>query len=147
MVRVTGAGTVADAKTSQGSGTSFALSSVTATTAGTYLLQIVSRNVTGADTWTAPASATKRFDATATGSAVVGAGGDEIVGSGAAGTRTWTRTSTGGNRGALVAINPTGGGGGGGGAQRKVNVGGTATNATRYVNVGGTATAVTRQVH
>jgi hypothetical protein len=65
---------------------------VTPTGANRLLLQIASHH--GAGTWTPPGTATERFDALDAAS-FAAAGGDEIVGAGATGTRTWTPSVTG----------------------------------------------------
>lgn len=59
-----------------------------------------------ADSWTEPGTAVERIDTTASGTAVRYAVGDEVVGAGATGTRTWVHTSGQSARGAVVAINP-----------------------------------------
>lgn len=136
-VRVTNAGGVADAVTSA----SAVITSITASGLGAYLLQFETHSATGADVWTPPASATQRYTSTATGTATVCSGGDEMVGAGATGTRTWTHTAGGGVRSAMIAISPIVGP-----TVRKVRVAGVARTVTRKVRVGGVATTATRKV-
>lgn len=88
-------------------GNTVTLPSLTVTNGNTVLLQFVNKMAVGAATWSPPGTATERWDATASGTALVGAGGDEVVGSGSTGTRAWVQTAFGDTRGAMVAINPT----------------------------------------
>lgn len=108
IVRLSNAGTVQAVAFTTTTGTSIALAQVTAA-ANNFLLQIPVKVTTGAATWTAPGTATRRTaaGATASGTALPYAVGDEFVSAGATGTRTWSQN--GGSaacRGALIAINP-----------------------------------------
>lgn len=78
--------------------------SVTASVASSGLVQMV--QTTGSSSaWTAPGTATKVYDLVVSSKNV--AGGQETVGSGATGTRTWTANNTAGDTSALsVAVNP-----------------------------------------
>lgn len=65
--------------------------SITSAGPNRLLMQII-KKASAACTWTPPGGTTERFDAVVT--SFSGAGGDDIVGSGATGTRTWTPTNT-----------------------------------------------------
>lgn len=109
IVRLSGVSSLQEASfKAAASVNTIALDQVTAVNANTYLLQVVMKVGTGATTYTPPGTATERADATAgTGSAITYAVGDELVGIGATGTRTWTQSvSTGTLRGFMVAVNP-----------------------------------------
>lgn len=103
MVRVVNAGTVQ--AVSLNTNTVVTLSTVTAA-ANNLLLQVVNSAVASANSWTPPASATQRVSGTATGFAFPFTVGDEVVGAGNTGTRTWTQSVGGSSRGAMLAINP-----------------------------------------
>lgn len=108
MVRLSNAGTVQATAFTTTTGTSIALAQVTAA-ASNFLLQIVAKPATGASTFTAPGTATRRTTAgaTASGTALPYAAGDEFVGAGATGTRTWTQSAASSAlRGVMIAINP-----------------------------------------
>lgn len=64
--------------------------SVNSAGANRLLMQVI-KKASAACTWTPPGTATERFDAVV--SSFSGAGGDEVVGAGATGTRTWTPTN------------------------------------------------------
>lgn len=68
------------------------------------LLQVIVSQGTG-HTYTAPGGTTERFDG-ADANGLIAAGGDQVVGSGATGTRTWTPSSTVTSAGFMVAIAP-----------------------------------------
>lgn len=82
---------------------SHVLPTVTAT-ADNLLLQVCG-GTTGGITWTAPGGTTERFDA-ADIAGCVAAGGDQIVGAGATGTRTWTPSASAAAAGFMVAVAP-----------------------------------------
>lgn len=85
--------------------TSIALPSVSPAGSAT-LGQMVCILVSGR-TWTPPGTTTERYDAGASGTAHVAAGGDEEVSAGATGTRTWTPSGAANNRsGIIFAIAP-----------------------------------------
>ena len=86
--------------------TTVVLSSITPTGPNRLLLQMVGRANTGGTGWTPPGTATERFDYTIATSLCLSAGGDEVVGASATGTRTWTHGVTGPSRGIMVAIVP-----------------------------------------
>lgn len=72
-----------------GTGTAYVIPTLTSNGADRLLMQMVSKlNNTS---FTGPGSQTERYDAVTTGFTY--AGGDEVVGSGATGTRTWTAAS------------------------------------------------------
>jgi hypothetical protein len=108
MVRLSNAGTVQAVAFTSTTGTSIALAQVTAA-ANNFLLQFVVKASTGASTWTAPGTATRRTTAGATSAdtALPYAIGDEFVGAGATGTRTWNQSAgSSPERGVLIAVNP-----------------------------------------
>lgn len=88
------------------SSNSVILPSVTTTGNDKLLFQMVARVTTGAATWTPPATSTERYDNTTSGLAI--AGGDEVVNSGATGTRTWSCTAASNTRSAMFALNSSG---------------------------------------
>jgi hypothetical protein len=104
VARITGAGTVAASGLGFSATNTIVLPSVNAAGANTLLFQMVSR-VAGASSWTAPGGTTERYDFDSSGTANTTAGGDQIVGAGATGTRTWTMAATANSRGAILAIN------------------------------------------
>lgn len=109
VTRISGANVVANASLTAGTTVAtIALAQVAAAAANTLLLQAVSMLTTTAATWTAPGTATQRTasNAAATGSAVNYGVGDELVGVGATGTRTWTHSGTQASKGALIAVTP-----------------------------------------
>jgi len=82
-----------------------AIPSVTPTGASRLLMQLCVKLQN--TTFTGPGSQTERFDATSSTQNAVSAGGDEVVGAGATGTRTWTAATGGGfSVGYMLAINP-----------------------------------------
>lgn len=109
VVRITGADQttpVAAAGVTGASSTTVVLPTVTASQAGTELLQLCLPISLGTFTWTPPAGAVQEAIIAASGTALNAMVGDETVGSGATGTRTWTHTTATTMRGAIVAINP-----------------------------------------
>lgn len=106
MVRLTGAHSVqAGSRKSQAASSTIDLTALTAA-ADNLLLQIVTSLNTTADSWSGPGSASLRFEGNANGTAIRCAIGDEVVGAGSTGVRTWTHTNGQGSRGAMFAINP-----------------------------------------
>jgi hypothetical protein len=106
VVRITGAsGVTPAAGIGFDTDTTLDLPSITPTVADTLLLQLVGR-VSGGSSWTPPGTATERFDIDSSGTALDVAGGDEVVGAGATGTRTWTMAASANSRGAIIAVNP-----------------------------------------
>lgn len=107
MVRVTGQGAgdfiAAASILAYASRTSHVLTGVTATAAN-LLLQVCG-GTTGGVTWAPPGTAVERFDG-ADSAGCVAAGGDETVGAGATGTRTWTPSAAAAAAGFMVAITP-----------------------------------------
>lgn len=89
------------------SGTSFVIPSLTSPGANHLLLQVVNSGGSGtANFWTPPGTATERFDYLDAGLVYSAGGGDEVVGNGATGTRTWTAAAAGNAAGYMVAIAP-----------------------------------------
>lgn len=111
MVRITGAHATAPIDvagiSSSAAVATLALGTLTTTGSNELLVQFASRGTTTAGvTATPPASATERFDSYTSGTGMPSAGGDEVVNAGATGSKTWTFTSAGPNRGGMVAIKP-----------------------------------------
>jgi hypothetical protein len=110
IVRVSGADLTTPIDVASGlvvaSGTAaIVIPSVTPSGANNLLLQLCVKLQN--TTYTPPGTAAERFDATSATQSAVSAGGDEIVGAGATGTRTWTAAATGGfSVGYMLAINP-----------------------------------------
>lgn len=104
IVRVTGQhpSTPIDVSSGVSSTGNLVIPSVTPTGADRLLLQMVAKN--GSTTFTGPGSQAERYDDN---TAFTCAGGDEIVGAGATGTRTWTPAAgTTPGVGFMVAITP-----------------------------------------
>lgn len=79
---------------------------LTSAGANRLLMQMVVKLGTG-NTWSGPGSQTERYDTTSSNVNFTYAGGDEVVGSGSTGTRTWTPSSgTATSVGYMVAIAP-----------------------------------------
>lgn len=92
-------------KVDPGTGASFVIGTLTSAGAGRLLAQICAKLAN--TSFTAPGTATKRWDAVTGAPISVTAGGDEVVGSGATGTRTWTAgAATGTGAGYMLAIAP-----------------------------------------
>ena len=86
--------------------TNIVIPTITPTGGGRLLLQMVAR-INNAVTFTKPASATSRYANNAASQSYGDAGGDEVVGASATGTRTWVpSSSTGQAFGFMVAIAP-----------------------------------------
>jgi hypothetical protein len=81
------------------------LPTITTSGANRLLLQMVCR-AGGGGTFTPPGTATERYDAVVAPTTFTSAGGDEVVGSGATGTRTWVPSSSGTAIGYIVSIAP-----------------------------------------
>jgi hypothetical protein len=85
--------------------TNLVLPGVTSAGSDRLLLQIVLK-ASAANSWTPPAGPTERFDAVVNN--LSSALGDQVVGAGATGSRTWTPTDTGaGAVGYMIAVAPT----------------------------------------
>jgi hypothetical protein len=109
LVRTTAADIAAAVNHTSGTGTTLTLAQVTAANADTLLLHVVLKVTTTAGAFDAPpGSAVSRATGTASGTALTYAIADEVVGSGATGTRAWTYTGSSASRGVLLAINPGG---------------------------------------
>ena len=104
-VEVVGGVTQAVASTSA-SGTSLTLTGGTSNGIYRRAVQFAAKITVGAATWTAPGGTTKHYDATASGSGLVSAGGSKEVGSGATGNFGWSVSAAGGTRGAVVILVP-----------------------------------------
>lgn len=85
------------------------LPSITAAASNSLLLQVATKATTTAGTWTAPGGVTTRVatNSTTSGTALPYCIGDEIVASGATGTRGWSNTNSQQGRGAIIAISST----------------------------------------
>jgi hypothetical protein len=111
LTRITGADSttpIAAANVAAGTGTTTPLPDVTATSVNTLSLQTCSfQSISSGVTWTPPGSQTTKFSgqATGTGLAVLVAS-ENLGGTGATGTRTWTHTTSTATRGFHVLINP-----------------------------------------
>lgn len=81
-------------------GGNIVLPSVTSDGPGRLLLQLLVK-ASGTNTWTPPGGVTERFDNP---TPISAAGGDQIVGAGPTGTRTWTPTAADGAVGYMMAI-------------------------------------------
>lgn len=96
---------VASGTTTVGGSLDIVIPSVSPSGSDNALAQIVARLVN--TSYTPPGTATERRDAPAAPNNLATAAGDEVVGSGATGTRTWTPgLSTGLAHGYMIAINP-----------------------------------------
>ena len=124
--------------------TSIVLTQVTPTTNSSLLYEVVSSTALTAVTWTPPGTTTSLAASTSSGTAIPYALGDEVVNSGATGTRTWNHTVTVACRGAMMAINPAGGVPAG--TTRNIRVSGSATTPTTQVRSSGSAVTVTRKI-
>jgi len=90
---------------STGSAASFVIPSQSPTGTDNLFVQVLGRGFVAADSWTPPGGTTERDDAAAAGTGIRYAVGDEVVGAGATGTRTWTHTASSG-RGFGLTVNP-----------------------------------------
>lgn len=106
--RTTGYDTVPSVSFSNDTGTSVVVPEVTATDNNSLLVSIATRAVTGSDAWTAPSGMTERVDSFAPPQNIYFAGAEQVVNSGATGSKTWTHTGTGSNRAIMFVISPAG---------------------------------------
>lgn len=87
-------------------GTSLALTGATSNDIFRRAAQFVAKSATGGTGWTPPAGTTEHYDATASGTALLNAGGSKEVNAGVTGGFTWTVTTIGATRGAVVILVP-----------------------------------------
>lgn len=99
-------GGVSQAVLTASTGTSLALTGVTTGGILRKAVQFVAKSGTGGTGWTPPAGTTEHYDATASGTALRNANGDKEVPIGATGNFTWTVSTIGATRGAVVAVVP-----------------------------------------